>query len=146
MLPHIHAEGVYICEDLSTSWGKRFQGRPYGNASDGAFLSETMFGYVHQSLDWLNSMWIPGGVQYPRDFFKTAPPGSMWRTVVDQVKHIHLYNQFVVYEKGKTWTMPHVVGTIGTQIPYWYSGEREKVDWMPILNKLQNLSGSPWKW
>jgi len=144
MLPHVHEEGVYICEDLSTTWArKHFGGVMGGDVSSQKFLEGTMYGLVHKTMDWLQSDWISGGLLKPVELPDDAFPEKWWKTILRQVKHIHFYNQFVVYEKGKT-HKPHLITTVGASIPYTDSGYHKPVDWDPILKKLQTYTGSPW--
>ena len=61
-----------------------------------------MFGLVHQSLDCLNAGWIPGGVmkydtedeKLKSSFWRKYP---WWKEFSSTVKHIHCYNQLIVY-------------------------------------------------
>lgn len=143
MLPHVQPDGVFIVEDLSTSWHPRFSGLNGMDARSPLFLQHTAIGLIHQTLDWLNAGYISGGLMdwmYPinaSEFFSE----SWWEIIPSQVKHIHYYNQLVVYEKGKT-VIPRDLKTVGRQIPYGYSGEHPKVDWKNITNRLAKLTGS----
>jgi hypothetical protein len=130
MLPHVQPDGVYMCEDLSTSWSGRFQGQPKKDSRDGQFLEKTMVGLIHRTMDWLQAGWIPGRVMYEntpaKDFF--GPDERWWLEFHQTVKHIHYYNQLVVYEKG--YREPAFdVKTVGNEIPLKNSGVHEKVDW-----------------
>ena len=145
MLPHVHPEGVYMCEDLSTSWGAGFGGIHTKDHRDPAFTDTTMVGLIHNTLDWFMAGFIGGGVMrqtnVPDDFFSE----SWWRVVPDTVKHIHYYNQIVVYEKGITY-QPKAYKTVGKFIPIKDSGEHEKENWDPILKKISSYTGSKWDW
>ena len=148
ILPHIQHNGVFMCEDLSTSWSQSFGGIAYKDASDKTFRDTTTVGLVHRTLDWLSAGWIPGGVQEYRvddpqldELWSDTP---WWKEFSRTVKHIHFYNQLVVFEKGLVET-PFDTKTVGLQIPYADSGEREKVDWPPILDRVQKTTQSPWK-
>lgn len=66
-----------------------------------------------------------------------------WRVIPDQVKHIHYYNQLVVYEKGIVDT-PNHLQTVGYSIPYEDSGVHDPVDWDTVLRKLRNYTHSSW--
>jgi hypothetical protein len=124
LLPHVQPEGVYMCEDLATSWTQSFGGIPGAWVNDPQFLLKTMVGFVHQTLDWLQYGWIRGHpLQYsdrPDGFFGEEHR-EFWRIIPNTVKHIHYYNQLVVYEKGLTYKPRHV-RTVGTVIPYKDSG------------------------
>jgi len=142
MLPHVQSNGVYMCEDLSTSWSKSkgLGGHPWMDSRDKAFLEETMVGLVHRSLDWLNAAWIPGEIMkdlknHPNltDFW---PEDSWWKVFADSVKHIHYYNQIVVYEKGLVDKM-FATKTIGGNIPYKGSGVKPKVQWPSVMERVQ---------
>jgi hypothetical protein len=147
MLPHVQPEGVYICEDLSTSWSPSFGG---GIANQDArhtetFLKKTMVGFIHQTMDWLQFGWIPGGVMrwqnLPDNFFGEEHK-DFWRIIPQQVKHIHYYNQFVVYEKGITY-VPKNYKTVGSVIPYKDTGTYKPTDWDSVLRKLNKYTHSP---
>jgi len=153
MLPHIHEEGVFLCEDLSTSWkdtfhGNHFGGMVHGKISNPEFLEKTFFGLVHKTMDWLQGDWISSGGGGPKELPDDTFQEKWWKNILQQVKHIHLYNQFVVYEKGKTYK-PQEIGASTSDVEISKnkddSGNHDKpVDWGPILDKLQTYMGSPW--
>lgn len=101
MLPHVQPEGVYICEDLATSWSAGFGGIHGATIYDRTFLDSTMVGLVYRTMDWLQAGWrvcgsgiIPTPLSdMPDDMF----PETWWKKIPEQVKHIHFYNQAVVY-------------------------------------------------
>jgi len=140
MLPHVQADGVYICEDLSTSWGRGFNGYPNKDSRDKTFMDNTMVGLVHRSLDWLNAAWIPGQVMKDNSNSPKLdnfwPKEPWWREFQSSVKHIHYYNQLVVYEKG---LVEHKFPTfsVGHSIPYAPSGTHEKVEWSSVLERIK---------
>lgn len=142
MLPHIKPDGVYMCEDLSTSWSEKFGGMSYKTHDDESFRETTMFGLVHRSLDWLNAGWIPGGVmKYKADderlksvFWRKDP---WWKEFSSTVKRIHCYNQLIVYEKGLVET-PFATKTKGKAIPLGPSGKHPKVDWKIVMDILRS--------
>lgn len=147
LLPHIAADGVYMCEDLSTSWAMGFGGAPWKDVRNPEFVSKTMVGKVHQTIDMLHSTFIPGQIppdvkDIPPDYFDD-PLSDVIRT---QVKHIHIYNQVVVYEKG-LYTEIVDRKTVGTQIPYTYDArvQTSKVDMERIMEKIHNTIRSPWR-
>jgi hypothetical protein len=172
MLPHVQPDGVYVCEDLATSWSNGFGGMQGGTALDPAFVQTTMQGLIHQSLDWLQAGFVFGAVD-GMQWNVSAVPGpsttqehpnddgtrndgetedgaqffgrDWWHVVTTQVKHIHYYNQLVVYEKGLTFP-PASVATVGTSIPYSDSGLHDPVDWDTIMKKVQSFTKSPWNW
>lgn len=140
MLPHVQPDGVYMCEDLSTSWSQQYGGHPFQDSRNVTFMRDTMVGLVHQSMDWLNAAWISGKISYddkdhPRlnDFWPDEP---WWKEFSSSVKHVHYYNQVVVYEKGHVEKM-FATKTVGNQIPDWDSGEHSKVDWSSVLERVQ---------
>ena len=141
MLPHVQKEGVYICEDLETSWRESYGGIN-GDVRNGTFLHQTMVGLVHQTMDWLNSHFINGNL--PDDYFGVEYK-SWWRTVPDIVKHIHFYNQLIVYEKGETFK-PIDLKTVGEFIPYQNSGTYVGTDWVSTMKKIKKYTNSPWPW
>eukprot|EP01138_Halocafeteria_seosinensis_P013007 gb/GECG01013285.1/.p1 GENE.gb/GECG01013285.1/~~gb/GECG01013285.1/.p1 ORF type:complete len:376 (+),score=21.05 gb/GECG01013285.1/:1-1128(+) len=146
MLPHVHSEGVYVCEDLGTSWSRKHGGIPRRDVRNQEFLEKTAFGLVHKTLDWFMFAWIrQGGRKYsdlPNDFFSE----SWWRTIPQQVKHIHLYNQFIVYEKGIT-HKPRDVQTVGRWIPLFSKTVRGKrAHWNRIVKRVSAFTNSPWRW
>lgn len=146
MLPHVQPEGVYICEDLATSWIAHYQGYPMQDVHNQTFLQHTMVGLVHKTIDWLNHGWYAGDYKtnyhdLPDDYF----PEKWWHIIPQQVKHIHYYNQFVVYEKGHS-EVPSRYKTVGKRIPYQDSGIHKPVDWNFIMKKIQHYTGSPWQW
>lgn len=153
MLPHVQPEGIYMCEDLGTSWLQSFGGVPYGSvANDEKFVRQTMVGLIHQTLDWLLGTAISGSGQsntvfqelddVADDIFGEAggEQSSWWKVIPSQIKHIHYYNQLVVYEKGITYKA-YPWKTIGRRIRYNDSGLRERVEWKTILHKLDIMFG-----
>ena len=144
MLPHVQPQGVYILEDLSTSWTPGFGGLPQGRASNPAFLDSTTVGLVHKTFDWLQAPFVDPSVasamdpdrveDIRQDLFDEA----WWKVVPGQVRHIHYYSQAVVYEKGITYQPDHL-RTVGDEIPYQPSGEHPPVDWHLILKRIQEL-------
>ena len=145
MLPHVQPEGVYICEDLSTSWSPKFGGISNADVGNHEFLNKTAFGLMHKTMDWLNNGWIQGSVMEDKQLPDEYYPEKWWRAIPDQVKHIHVYNQLVVYEKGLTFAAKDFQ-TVGTKIPYSDSGVHDPVDWDLIMKKLQKYTNSEWKW
>eukprot|EP00980_Cylindrotheca_fusiformis_P015647 scaffold4501_cov118-Cylindrotheca_fusiformis.AAC.7 len=152
MLPHVQSEGVYMCEDLATSWHKKkYGGIPNAYVGkDPKFLKDTMVGLVHQTLDWFMAPAMHGTHprvqqsldEIPEDKFSgdQSDDSSWWKVIPSQVKHIHYYNQIVVYEKGQTYkSLPWV--SIGNKIPYRDSGEHPRVDWKSIVGKLDSIFG-----
>jgi len=141
MLPHVQPEGVYMCEDLSTSWSKKYGVENFQDSRNPNFVKTTMVGLVHLTLDWLNAGWIPGTVMnYALDHPKLQtdfwPDDPWWKEFSKTVKHIHNYNQIVVYEKGLVET-PFADVTVGFNIPYRNSGVHEKVDWTNVLDRIR---------
>lgn len=149
MLPHVQPDGVYMCEDLSTSWSEDSFGFKFKDSRDSEFLEETMVGLVHRSMDWLQAGWIPGKVMWEKTEHKKlrkfwSNDESWWLEFHRTVRHIHYYNQLVVYEKGYK-EPAFAMKTIGEEIPYEYSGEHKKVDWGPILDRVSYYTNSA-KW
>ena len=145
MLPHVQPDGVYIIEDLSTSWSSGFQGHSMKDSRHSNFLEETTVGLVHRSMDWLQAGWIPGGVMNEdtgrmKSFW---PNEDWWLEFHKTVKHIHYYNMLVVYEKGYK-EPAFTLKTVGIELPWQDSGEHEKVDWGPILERVSNYTKSEW--
>jgi len=132
-----------MCEDLSTSWSSGWGGLRMKDHRDADFRDRTMVGLIHRALDWLNAGWIPGGVEawnsaMPANFW----PEHWWRQFQQTVKHIHYYNQLVVFEKGHVET-PYAAKTVGDSIPYGDTGVRyAKVDWEPVLARISNYTKS----
>jgi len=149
MFPHVQSNGVYMCEDLSTSWAEEYQGYSNMDSRDSKFLQETMVGLVHRTMDWFQGGWIPGRVmdegnmenETMKNFF--GPSESWFFEFYKTVKHIHYYNQLVVYEKGYR-EPAFAVKTVGNEIPGLYSGEYAKVEWGPILDRVSNYTNSEW--
>jgi len=141
LLPHVKDDGVFMCEDLSTSWSRAFHGIPYADEQTPEFASSTMMGLVHRSINWLQSGWIQGkemhfqyeGVPKLDERWSDTP---WWKDFVKTVKHIHIYNQLVVYEKGLV-EDPVPIKTVGKRIQYKDSGVHESVVWSPILERLE---------
>jgi hypothetical protein len=151
MLPHVQSEGIYMCEDLGTSWLKGFGGIPNAYVGgDPKFLKNTMVGLIHQTLDWFMAPAMHGTSSRVRLSVDEMPDnkfagnhtldGSWWKVIPSQVKHIHYYNQIVVYEKGETYKSMDWL-TIGKKIPYTFSGEHPNVDWKRMMRKLDNIFG-----
>jgi hypothetical protein len=145
MLPHVQPEGVFMCEDLSTSWGKAFGGRANEDVRSADFLKMTTMGLVHKTIDWLHAGLVSGAVMKHADpragFFEE----SWWPVILNMVRHIHIYNQVVVYEKGRTY-QAQSVRTFGFTIPYKNSGSKTPVDWDKIMKTITEKTNSPWKW
>ena len=51
MLYHVHSNGVYMCEDLSTSQSEGFGGHAWKNSRDSVLMRVTMVGLVHRLLE-----------------------------------------------------------------------------------------------
>jgi hypothetical protein len=64
MFQHVAHDGVYMIEDLSTSWSEKFGGYSYKDSRDAAFLENTMVGLVHRTMDWYQAGWVAGTWQY----------------------------------------------------------------------------------
>lgn len=150
LLPHVQPNGVYICEDLSTSWGKKHGSMPFRDSRDLAFLNGTMYGLVHRTIDWLNSGWIAGKVMkedptalIDKDFF--GKDESMWKEFQQTVQSIHVYSQIVVYEKGHV-NVGFTTRTVGARIPYSNTKNivYDKTDWNNVLLKVQSYTNSHW--
>jgi hypothetical protein len=151
MLAHVQPDGVFACEDLATSWAPvLYGGKQGGSVLDPDFVRSTMQGLIHQSMDWLHAGFLlhTDGIGWGDT---TAVPSEgifseeWWRVVMEQVKHIHYYNQIVVYEKGITYA-PTQVQTVGKKIPDEESGTHEPVDWDPIMKRVQEYTKSHWDW
>lgn len=144
MLPHVQPNGIYICEDLSTSWNPHWGGIRDQDHRNEEFRNTTMVGLVHRTIDWLWAGWIPGSVMHQKDmptaFWQDEP---WWQEFQKTVKHIHIYNQIVVYEKGHVDT-PFNAKTVGESIPYRNSGVHTKVDWEPVLSRVSEYTMSQW--
>jgi hypothetical protein len=137
MLPHVQPEGVYICEDLQTSWVEHYGGMPMTDVRNFSFVENTMVGLIHQTLDMLTYHWINDFKPAPSNFF----PQPWWLVVPTQVKHIHYYNGLVVYEKGHVYG-PHRITTMGHKIPYEArpynpNGPHPPVDWDQVMKEVQ---------
>ena len=106
-----------------------------------------MVGLVHHTHDWLNNGWIAGGVmhdqQLPATHYYADYP--WWRVIPDEVKHIHYYNQLVVYEKGRTFRATNAQ-TTGRAIPTTDSGTRTPIDWSTMMANIQSLTNSTWNY
>jgi hypothetical protein len=101
MLPHVQPDGVFVCEDLSTSWSGNFSGYSFKDSRDSDFLEKTMIGLssVHRSMDWLQAGWIPGKVRREditsEEMKNFWPDDTWWLEFHRTVKHIHYYNQLL---------------------------------------------------
>ena len=150
-LPHIAKDGIYICEDLATSWSSGFQGMPRKSSLHTDFVTNTMVGLIHQSLDWLNAGFLTGAATSwklpPKDTNSSLFYEDWWRVVTTEVKHIHYYNQLVVYEKTGHAFEPFHLKTVGRSIPYRNSGNNHvPVQWKSVMKKLQQYTNSTWNW
>eukprot|EP00980_Cylindrotheca_fusiformis_P015649 scaffold4502_cov121-Cylindrotheca_fusiformis.AAC.1 len=97
MLPHVQSEGVYMCEDLATSWHrKKYGGIPNAYVgSDPKFLKDTMVGLVHQTLDWFMAPAMHGTHprvqqsldEIPEDKFSGdhSDDSSWWKVIPSQL-------------------------------------------------------------
>ena len=140
MLPRVQSNGVYMCEDLSTSWSPNFGGHKFQDSRDSEFMNDTMVRLVHRSIDWLNAACIPGKLmthgKYDSKLNDFCPDELWWKEFPSSVKHIHYYNQVVVYEKGLVDKMFDMY-TIGCSIPYGDYGEHSKVEWFSVMECIQ---------
>lgn len=149
LLPHVQPNGVYMCEDLSTSWGTDFGSKPFRGSRDLVFLNGTMYGLIHRTIDWLNSGWIAGNVMHEdptalvnKEFF--GKDESMWKVFQQTVSSIHIYTSIVVYEKGHVNVAFHTK-TVGTVIPFVKTNNvYNKTDWNNVLRKVQSYTNSHW--
>jgi len=146
MLSHVQPNGVYICEDLSTSWSKGYGAASMQDSRNTTFLRNTMFGFVHRTIDWLNAGWISGGIMSENfelgDFF--GEDEAWWKDFHDTVKSIHVYNQLVVYEKGYK-EKAFSTKTVGSTIPYGNTGAvYRKTPWDTVIPLVQTYTKSHW--
>mmetsp|Transcript_6324 Transcript_6324/g.6247 ORF Transcript_6324/g.6247 Transcript_6324/m.6247 type:complete len:149 (+) Transcript_6324:262-708(+) len=107
LLPHVQPNGVYMCEDLSTSWSTKFGSMPFRDSRDSAFLHGTMYGLVHRTIDWLNSGWIAGQVMgedptalVNKDFFgkNESTKDLQPRQLVQSSTQIHIGDEILVVD------------------------------------------------
>ena len=141
LLPHVQPDGIYACEDLSTSFSTQFGGRQHSDIRDEFFRESTMMGMIHRTIDWLNYDWVEGGITKPNSFADVNSfwSESWWKDVALSVKHIHVYNMIVVYEKGQMPAHFHTM-TVGPSIPYKDKRviHRDRVNWDPILQEVES--------
>jgi len=146
MLPHVHREGVFICEDTATSWSRKHGGVRKSDVRSKTFRNKTYLGLVHKTLDWFMAGFMQGRSaewgKYPKDSFFDK---SWWKVIPEQVKHIHYYNQIVVYEKGVTYPATRIT-TVGNNIPYKPTGHIEHVSLEPVIKELSRYTNSTWRW
>lgn len=77
----------------------------------------------------------------PDDLFSQDDDShSWWKKIPAQVKHIHYYNQIVVYEKSVTYR-PVAWRTAGFEIPYEDSRQHPNGKWGPIIKRLDSIFG-----
>jgi len=62
MLPHVQVEGVFICDDSSTSWSAPHGGHANQDARNAEYLENTMVGWIHKSFDWFMYGFTPGEI------------------------------------------------------------------------------------
>lgn len=149
MFPHVQPDGVYACEDLSTSWSEKFGGAEFQDYRNETFRENTMVGLVHRTMDMLNAGWIPGKVmKYELDDERMGefwPSEPWWKEFATTVKHIHYYNQLVVYEKGPLLHNPFATMTVGMRIPFQQDNVvRNPVDWSIVQRRVANFTKSKW--
>jgi len=147
MWPHVKDDGVYVCEDLNTSWNAQggYKGKRMSDERDEYFRENTMMGLVHRTIDWLHYSWVAGRTgspDPPERLNEGFWPERWWKQFAISCKHIHIYNQIVVYEKGQSEIFS--TRTIGYQLPVSTSGDHEKIDWKDISSKVAAYTGSEW--
>ncbi|KAL7572333.1 hypothetical protein ACA910_021549 [Epithemia clementina (nom. ined.)] len=148
MLPHVAFDGVYACEDLNTSWNSlsKYGGKRMADYRDEYFRENTMLGLIHRSIDWLHYGWVSGRTRKMDgpEMFDGFWPETWWKDFALSVKHIHIYNQIVFYEKGQVEIFP--TKTIGYQLPIIESGEHDKVNWDEISSQISGYTKSEHQW
>lgn len=114
MYSHVKPGGIYACEDLATSYLKKFGGNSNFRLSPAK--SGTMVGMTKDFVDYVNGNYLD---------IKELPPFA--RQIAHSLKSAHYYNQIVIMEKiqDEKRKNPQRI-TFGKSIPY-----RSKPPWDP---------------
>ena len=156
----IDVNGLYVCEDLATSYVTQFGGLPGITAPKSVLF--TMIGLTQQFVDWINGYFVDGIMpsMQPSSFGDNSLASYFTRCV----KGVYFYSQLVVVEKSDEDKFPgmflflflciswrqqhqHHIGTVlsgGRSIPYVSSqpwNGKGKVNWDYYLGLVQNLMG-----
>jgi 23S rRNA U2552 (ribose-2'-O)-methylase RlmE/FtsJ len=102
LFPHIEKNGVYLCEDVSTSYWRRFGG---GYKRRGTFIE-----YSKNFIDYLNA------------WHSRQPRRLAVSDFTRSVTSLHYYDSIVVIEKGPR-EKPTRMTTGTAQIPYYEETE-----------------------
>ena len=103
----IDANGVYMCEDLATSYVTGFGGLPGVRAPES--VPFTMIGLTQQFVDWINGYFVDGFMPslQPSTFDDgRGGSNSLATYFTKSVKGIYFYSQVVVVEKSDEDTLP----------------------------------------
>ena len=110
MFSHVKTDGIYITEDLATSFAHRFGGVPYQSRAH----PDTFLEYSMLWINWLNGYFVDG------DMRRNTPSSKLSdfeRKFADSVASIHYYSQLVLVEKGKMGP-PSTILSGKRKIPY----------------------------
>jgi len=143
MTDFVKPDGLFVCEDLATSWSGGYGGIRNGNSGSKDFVDKTMIGRIHHSIDWLHAGYISGNVmsesrnaaERPQDLYPDMPE---YRSFLKDFKSIHVYNQIVFFQRGSYFQKP--LKTKGTHIEYSsreYSGY--KLPWDKVEKELSQI-------
>ena len=97
----IDVNGLYVCEDLATSYVTQFGGLPGITAPKS--VSFTMVGLTQQFVDWINGYFVDGVMPSMQPGFGDNSLASYF---TKSVKGVYFYSQLVVVEKSDEDKLP----------------------------------------
>ena len=100
----IDVNGLYVCEDLATSYVSQFGGLPGVIAPES--VSFTMVGLTQQFLDWINGYFVEGLM--PSMEPVNINGNNIASDFARSVKGIYVYSQLVVVEKSDEDKLPGI--------------------------------------
>ncbi|EEH50874.1 methyltransferase-like protein [Micromonas pusilla CCMP1545] len=125
MFPHVKSRGgVYVCEDLSTSYSANFLGQPLSNGTVqeyGRTGGKTFVELSKKMIDWLNCYFVSGDVMAAS---ASCPPIFDGLPAVSEFKQfgysLHFYSQIIFIQKERVIPPFHYMAG-GYSFPYGYS-------------------------
>ena len=133
MFPVVKPDGIYVCEDLATSYFPNFGGNPSpAPADEPTILDKTFVGSTMKWVDWLHSV-----------FYSTPSAASaLAERFQREVQSIHYYQQIVLLEKapGNKFSGTIKVG----QFAFPYGSSRSTWDgkFFPMDQAVENITAA----
>jgi hypothetical protein len=111
MFEHVTSDGVFVVEDLATSYVPPYGGVPYTKEES---KKATFIEYCKQWTDWLNPFFLDGSMVA---LSPSAKLNGISQIFSQSASSIHHYSQIVVVEKGKV-GIPTTIKVGSREIPY----------------------------